>query len=65
MSAGKLIRVENTNWNGKPAQPELSSSRRTEFLWLCGECSSKGMVLQRDGTLLYPELCAKAAAAAL
>jgi hypothetical protein len=43
MSAGKLIRVENTNWNGKPAQPELSSSRRTEFLWLCGEWFCKGM----------------------
>jgi hypothetical protein len=65
MRAGTLIRVEDTPRNGKPVQTELSSSRRAEFLWLCGECSSKGMVLQRDGTLLYPELCAKAVAAAL
>jgi hypothetical protein len=64
MRAGRLIRVESrgvmTGSGGK--RDELASSRRTEFLWLCGECSSKGMAFEKDGTLTHPELCAKAAA---
>lgn len=65
MRAGRLIRVENRALTTKNAanRDELSPLRRTKFLWLCGECSSKGLALQKDGTLVHPETCAKAAAA--
>ena len=68
LRAGRLIRVES-----KPATAadvelgfsEYSSSRRAEFFWLCGDCSSKGLLLQKDGSITAPALCAAAASASL
>lgn len=68
MRTGRLIRVE-----GRPApqpqgnEPEFDQTmpRRTEFFWLCDGCSSRGLVLQKDGRIAIPAVFANAVSSSL
>jgi len=68
MRTGRLIRVE-----GRPArqaqetEPEFNQTiaRRTEFFWLCDGCSSRGLVLQKDGTIALPVVFVNAVSSSL
>jgi hypothetical protein len=67
MRSGKLIRAENrpNAENHAVEFAEYSIRRRTEFFWLCGECSSKGLTLQKDGSIAEPRAFAAAAGTTL
>lgn len=69
LRSGKLIRVESKGTTATEQSQlefrERLSTRRVEFFWLCDDCSSKGLMFQKDGSLTAPTLLAGAAGANL
>jgi len=69
LRTGKLIRVESrAAATAEPTQLEFGEPlpvRRAEFFWLCEDCSSRGLVFQKDGSITVPALCAGAVSASL
>jgi hypothetical protein len=69
MRTGKLIRVESRRQT-TTQRPEFelgfgNAARHAEFFWLCADCSSKGLMLQKDGSIAGPLLFARAAGSGL
>jgi len=69
LRTGKLIRVESrAAATAERTQLEFGEPlpvRRAEFFWLCDDCAARGLVLQKDGSITAPALCADAVSASL
>jgi len=60
LRTGRLIRVESrratTEARTRLEFGERLPVRHAEFFWLCDECSSQGLVFQKDGSIAAPAL---------
>ena len=69
LRTGRLIRVESRRATSEVQTRmefgELVPARHAEFFWLCDECSSRGLVFQKDGSIAAPALHAGAVSASL
>jgi len=69
LRTGRLIRVENrqatTEVRTHLEFGERLPASHAEFFWLCDECSSRGLVFQKDGSIAARALRAGAVSATL